>query len=288
MNIIIRPATLVDAPVCGNIIYQAFQEISRFHGFLPDFPSPAHTTNLVIESLKDKDIISLVAEMDNEIVGSNFLDKRDSLYVVGPLSVKPGFQATGIGRLLMQGILQDLSLNHSVRLMQDAFNMTSFALYSSLGFKVRENLIWVTGKTINTNESSSIEVKPLTINDINECNKLCVKVLGFSRHRELLQAANNTGAYIAMSQGKIVAYATQLIHWASNHAVAENAQAMCDLLAKASFLLDKPLSFLLPIRQTEVLNWCLVQKLKLMTPRNQMSLGPYQAVQGCYLPSVGY
>ena len=55
-------------------------------------------------------------------------------------------RAQGIGTLLMQDALQEAGKQgyQQVRLCQDSFNMRSLALYSSLGFDVKEPLAYLT------------------------------------------------------------------------------------------------------------------------------------------------
>jgi predicted N-acetyltransferase YhbS len=48
---------------------------------------------------------SLMAEVDGQVVGSNFLDERSPIVGVGPITVAPEVQDDGIGRTLMDGAL---------------------------------------------------------------------------------------------------------------------------------------------------------------------------------------
>lgn len=46
----------------------------------------------------------IVAEVDGKIVGSNFLDERNPIAGVGPVTVDPALQNDGVGRTLMQHV----------------------------------------------------------------------------------------------------------------------------------------------------------------------------------------
>ena len=66
----------------------------------------------------------VVAEVDGRIVGSNFLDERDPIVGVGPITVDPASQARGVGKQLMQAVIQRWRETGApgIRLLQDAFN----------------------------------------------------------------------------------------------------------------------------------------------------------------------
>src|SRR5262249_1455095 len=90
---------------------------------------------------------SMVAERDGRILGSNFLDERSPIAGVGPITVDPQAQDRGVGRSLMQGVLDRAASKGfaGVRLVQAAYHSRSLSLYVSLGFDVREPLANVQG-----------------------------------------------------------------------------------------------------------------------------------------------
>jgi GNAT superfamily N-acetyltransferase len=51
-------------------------------------------------------IWGVVAEIDGRIVGSNFLDERSPIGGVGQITVAPEGQNSGVGRKLMQAVLE--------------------------------------------------------------------------------------------------------------------------------------------------------------------------------------
>ena len=55
-------------------------------------------------------------------------------------------QGGGVGRRLMEAVLERANGAAGIRLLQDAFNMRSLALYASLGFEVREPVLVMTGR----------------------------------------------------------------------------------------------------------------------------------------------
>jgi predicted N-acetyltransferase YhbS len=78
----------------------------------------------------------VVAEAAGRIVGSNCLDERSMIAGVGPVTVDPGAQRVGIGRMLMQAVMDRANGRHAagMRLVQAAFHNRSLSLYTSLGF----------------------------------------------------------------------------------------------------------------------------------------------------------
>jgi GNAT superfamily N-acetyltransferase len=103
-------------------------------------------------------IWGVVAEVDGRIVGSNFLDERSPIRGVGPITVAPEGQDSGVGRKLMQAVLERGEGAPGIRLLQDAFHMRSLCLYESLGFDVKEPVALASGKPRGLPDSA-VEVR---------------------------------------------------------------------------------------------------------------------------------
>jgi hypothetical protein len=101
MNPKLRPGTREDAIACGLIDFEAFKLISSQHNFPWDFPSIEIATGVVTMMLSNPGFYSVIAEMDGRVVGSNFLDERNSIAGIGPISVDPAVQNQTVGRQLM-------------------------------------------------------------------------------------------------------------------------------------------------------------------------------------------
>src|SRR3954452_24326906 len=104
MDIKFRSGTPADAETCGTICYKAFNTISEAHGFAPDFPAPEIAIGLLKWMLAHPGFYSVMAEIDDRIVGSNFLDERNRIAGVGPITVDPAVQNRAIGRRLMHAV----------------------------------------------------------------------------------------------------------------------------------------------------------------------------------------
>lgn len=287
MNVTIRPATAPDVGPCARIIHEAFTGIAEQHRFPPDFPTLDTATQLAGMFIGHPAIYGVVAESDGAIVGSNFLDERDPIRGLGPITVDPRTQARGIGRRLMQAVLERGRDAAGVRLLQDAFNTQSIALYGSLGFDVREPILLLSGRPTTT-PPSGVEVRPLRSEDLDECGALCTKVHGFERTRELEDASKLFAPVVLVRGGRIRAYASTVTFWPLNHGVAETEDDMRALLLGAATMTAEPLAFLLPVRQADLFRWCLSQGLRVVKPMTLMTRGQYRDPAGSYFVSVLY
>ena len=283
----VRPATADHTDACARIVYEAFRGIAAQHGFPPDFPTLDDARQLCHVFLNHGSIYGVVAELDGRVVGSNFLDERDPIRGVGPITVDPDLQARGIGRQLMGAVLERGRNSAGVRLLQDSFNTRSIGLYASLGFDVREPLLLMTGRP-KAQPPRGVEVRPLQSGDLDACAELCREVHGFERRVELADALQLFKPAVAVRGGQVVAYASTVAFWPLNHGVAETEEDLRALLLGAAALTPEPLAFLLPIRQAELFRWCLAQGFRAVKPMTLMTMGAYREPTGGYFTSVLY
>lgn len=78
--------------MCGTICYEAFKAIAEQHNFPASYTSPEVAVARMVERLTHPGLYAVVAELDERIVGSNFLDERSPIAGLGPItvcSVKP-------------------------------------------------------------------------------------------------------------------------------------------------------------------------------------------------------
>jgi predicted N-acetyltransferase YhbS len=284
-DIKIRPVAPADKPSCGRILFEAFQDIADRHAFPRDFATP-EIASVVMDFLIDS-CFGVVAERDGEILGSNFLKEGDPVVAVGPISVDPQLQESGVGRRLMQAVIDRGRDATGIRLVQDAFNRTSMALYASMGFDVREPLVLLSGAPASS-PPADIEVRPLVESDIDPCSELCERVCGVMRTQELRAALGRLAAFVAIREGRVTAYATTLEFWPAAHGVAESDRDLQALLLGAASARGRPISLILPSRQAELFRFCLAEGLRILKPMTLMSMGPYQDPRGRFFPSVGY
>src|SRR5712691_4233467 len=188
MDIAIRPATDNDANACGRICYEGFQTVNERYGFPPTFPSLEVATQRVGGFIRHPSVFGVVAEAGyGRIVGFNFLSERDPIRAVGPIVVDPAAQGHGIGRQLMEAVLERARGARGVRLLQDSFNVQSLSLYAALGFDTQEILVALSGAPSSA-PPSSWEIRSLTASDMTGCEVLHQSVHGHPRTTELRDA----------------------------------------------------------------------------------------------------
>jgi GNAT superfamily N-acetyltransferase len=105
MDATLRPGRPEDANTCGANCYEAYKAIASQLNFPPDFPSPEVAVELLSMLLAHPGFYGVVAEAEGRIVGSNFLDERSTIAGLGPITVDPSVQNSGIGRRLMEALL---------------------------------------------------------------------------------------------------------------------------------------------------------------------------------------
>lgn len=279
----VRTATPADAPRCGEICYNAFSAVNGAHGFPCDFPSPEAAVGLLTMMFSSPDLYCVVAERGNQILGSNCMDERSIIYGIGPITVDPTEQNHGVGRRLMQAMIERARRRGAagIRLVQAAFHNRSLSLYSSLGFQVRESLACMQGRT-SDRTVAGCTVRPAIAADENACNALSKRVHGFDRAIELSQAIQQGTALVTERGGRITAYSTHLAFF--GHTTAETSADLQALIALAESFAGP--GILVPTRDSVIFQWCLRNGLRVVQPLTLMSTGLYNEPAGAWLPSI--
>ena len=285
MNLTLRRGTLEDAEVCGTICYEAFKAIAEAHHFTPDFPSVDVPVELLTWMLGHPGFYAVVAELGGKVVGSNFLDERNCIAGVGPITVDPSVQHKTIGRQLMEDVHHRAAQKcfPGVRLIQAGYHLRSLSLYAKLGYDVREPLACLQGPALNL-VMAGYDVRPATPGDLEACNRVCLQVHGHDRGGELLDAVRQGTASVVEHDGRITGYTTTLGIF--GHAVGESNSELQALIGAAQTFSGP--GFLLPIRNTKLFRWCLQRGFSVTQPMTLMSLGLYNEPAGAFLPSVVY
>jgi len=223
----------------------------------------------------------VVAESEGRIVGSNRLDQRSIIAGIGPITIDPKAQSSGIGRDLMRAVMLRANEKNpaGIRLVQAAFNNRS--LYTSLGFDVREPLSCMQGRTLQRS-IPGCAVRLAQTDDVAVCNGLSHRVHGFDRGVELQQAIQQGTARVVNREGCITGYATDLAF--SGHATAETNLDLEALIASVEIFGSS--GILVPSRNSTLFRWCLSNGLRVVQPMTLMSMGLYTEPSGAWLPSV--
>ncbi|HSZ33244.1 MAG TPA: GNAT family N-acetyltransferase [Puia sp.] len=285
MKLLIRPAKPEDAQTCAVICYNAFKAIAEAHHFPPDFPHTEMAVGLMNYAFSGAGIYSVVAEENGQIVGSNILWENGLIGGVGPITVDTACQNADVGRKLMEQVLlraEEIKLA-GVRLVQAAYHNRSLALYTKLGFDVREPLSVIQGAAPGI-RFPGYDVRVGNESDLKSCNELCYQIHGHERGSELSGAIRTGTFFVVEFDGKISGYTTQ-VGFLGHTIAATNTGLKALIGASANF--SGP-GFLLPSRNAEVLRWCLQNGLRIVEPMTLMSKGLYNEPAGAFLPSVLY
>jgi predicted N-acetyltransferase YhbS len=285
MAIHLRRGNSTDAAAVGEICYHAFTALAEAHNFLPDFPSPEAAAGMLSGLISHPGVFDIVAEIDGKVVGSNFLDERNPISGLGPITVDPGAQNDGAGRALMDAAMRRSQERGfaGIRLVQAGYHNRSLALYLKLGFNAQEQLACVQGPAVNKAVDGH-GVRPATVNDLPECNRLCFRVHGHDRGGELADAVTQGTALVVERSGRITGYSTSVGF--VGHTVGESNDDIKALIGAAESFIGP--GFLVPTRNGELLRWCLGEKLRITQTMTLMTIGLYNQPDGAWLPSVIY
>jgi GNAT superfamily N-acetyltransferase len=285
MDINLRAGKPEDAAATGEICYEAFKRIAESHNFPKDFPSTEAATGLTGMLLSRPDVYSVVAEIDGETVGSNFLWKDVDSAGVGPITVNPQAQNSNVGRMLMEAVIRHGEENgyKTIRLVQAAYHNRSLALYTKLGFDTVEPLSTVQGAPLDL-RIEGYKVRSMTAGDVEQADRLCYRVHGLKRTGEIAGAASRGVGMVVEHLGRITGYTTTLGFF--GHTVGETNEDVKALIGAAREFAGP--GFLLPTRNNELMRWCLENGLRIVQPLTLMSKGLYQEPRGAFLPSILY
>jgi predicted N-acetyltransferase YhbS len=285
MDIKLRAATPDDAQRCGTICYEAFKAIANQHNFPPDLPSAEVTIGLLSKLIANPRFYGVVAEIDDEIVGSNFMDERSGIAGIGPITIDPAAQDRAVGRALMHDCMRRAAERQvpGVRLVQAGYHTRSLSLYTKLGFVTREPLAVMQGSPLGV-QIPGYTVRKAIEPDLSACDRVCFKVHGIDRSAQVLDAIKEEAATVVEHDGHVTGYATVVGFF--GHAVAQTDDGLKALIGAASVFAGP--GFLLPIRNYELFRWSLDNGLRIVEPMTLMSLGIYNEPAGAFLPSVLY
>jgi predicted N-acetyltransferase YhbS len=295
-NLRLRPGSIDDANEVGKIIYEAFSEIADKHGFPREFPTVDIGINVATLFLSNPGFYSIIAEdtgrTTNKIVGSNFLDERSALVAgVGPITIDPKSQNKGVGRRLMVNVMERArSKNYpAIRLLQASYHNRSLALYTTLGFDVREPISTMQGKPIQA-VIPGRTVRVANESDLESCNAVCRAVHGHDRNGELKDSIKQGIAKVVIHDDKITGYTSGLTYF--NHSVGFTNDDIKALIASEATTTTTDSyggpGILVPTRNAELFRWCLENNLRLVHQLTLMTVGMYNEPAGSYMPSILY
>jgi predicted N-acetyltransferase YhbS len=285
MTVNLRRGEAGDAAAVGEICYRAFKAVAEAHNFPPDFPSADAAAGMLGGLIGHSRFFDMVAEVDGAVVGSNFLDERNPISGLGPITVDPELQNNGAGRALMQVMLRRSEERGfaGIRLVQAGYHNRSLGLYLKLGFEAREQLACLQGPGVGK-LMPGYALRRASTADLAACNQLCFRVHGHERGGELADAVAQGVASVVERAGRITGYATPIAYF--GHAVGETNDDLKALIGAADSFPGP--GFLVPTRNGELMRWCLGEGLRITQTMTLMSIGLYGQPNGAWLASVLY
>jgi len=287
MSLELVPAQREHVDELGRICYEAFKDISDRHGFPSDFSSAAFGRRVVGMMVRLEEVYGVAALMNGEPVGSNFLSLSDEVGGIGPISVEVPAQGQGVGRALMQDVLEYARRNNveRVRLLQDSFNLASLSLYASLGFDVVEATALMQPAPASQPDET---VRPVTDADLPAIEELSRRIYRVSRWHEVEGAMRATLSppLLRERQGHVTGY---FVLGIAGHGVAESEEDALALICQAAARTPPEFArFFCPLSLGDLYRKAMAAGHRTIKVMNLMALGPYEPPDGVWMPSVLY
>jgi GNAT superfamily N-acetyltransferase len=133
----IRPAEPRDVERAGDVNFVAFYHAALVHGMPSVVSTPAESQRYIRHLLEFDPLGGVVAEEDGTVVGIGWVHPRGPVATIGPLAVDPRAQGRGIGRQLLERLIESAGKGvPQIRLVQESYNALSLGLYLRTGFRV--------------------------------------------------------------------------------------------------------------------------------------------------------
>lgn len=307
-SITLRAMTEADVEAAAAICNKAFNAFNESVGLPPEFP-PTEVVDVPLGLFKDAvnkspDIQTFVAlNAAGEVIGSNMVDLRDGVAGIGPISVQPGTQNAGAGRMLMQAVMNAAAEAgvESVRLVQISSNSKSFSLYLSLGFDPICTIgEYVAPEGCTAGAPSGFECAPIDESTVAACDALHQRIVGVARAKEIESLAAGpmpTCVVKDAASGEVVAFTTGSYVLGLTVSASEDAlKALLVFQSKKVISIRNagaplpPVSVHVPHDRPAVARWLARNGFRLNRHATLMSYGPHPTVRadGIYLPSILY
>jgi predicted N-acetyltransferase YhbS len=291
MHIELTEATPQHAPAIGRIFFEAFKDIMDRHGLPLDIPSEEVATAIMTARIGSAECYGIVALVDGQVAAGNFYSRFDDWAGVGPMIVDPAMQGHGLGRRLMQAVIDHAAAAgyKRIRLLQDAINMTSMSLYTSLGFTVTEPIVLLQLPDSSAPAPDSA-IRPLTPADADLCGQLSAELYGLSRTRETAYFIKN-GPSIGVipvglqRDGELIGYAVPGFF---GHGVARNNDDLLTLISGGAALSAHPATrrWLCPSRNGDLFRQALARRHRAVRGLHAMAMGPWETPSGSWFCSI--
>lgn len=273
-------------PELARICFEAFKVVHERHGLLPDIATIDVATHFMEMLVTRGDFYGVVARVDGNLVGSNFISFTDPVSSVGPVTVDPSHDGRGIGRAMMNDVLARAKQKgvQQIRLLQDAFNTKSLSLYASVGFDTQAPVGLMMAKAATVSDPT---IRAASETDLSALDGLCRQIYKVSRQGELTAALKfGSPIFLREREQRITGY---LIPGFLGHGIAEKEADALALIGEAARQVPQEhASFFCPLTSGEFFRAALKAGCRLRKVVNYMTLGPFPKPEGIWMPSIGY
>lgn len=286
MAIELVPAAPEHFESLSRICHLAFDSLHEKHHVHRDVPSEEVGRLIIGGVLFRPDYAGVMAIEDGRVVGSNFLLFADEVCGVGPITVDPGVQSRGVGRLLMQWVIDEAHRRRGarphVRLYQEAINTTSLSLYTKLGFHWRDSAALMTPRPAPAADAT---IRPMTSEHLGDVGRLSARHYGFSRAQDAARLlAMQLPGFIRERDGRVVGYQLATLF---GHAAAETNEDLLALASQTARHVPAPMAVVIvPMSQTTLFESALAAGFKVAKLLNSMSLESFTMPSGPSFPSI--
>jgi GNAT superfamily N-acetyltransferase len=267
----------------ARICHLAFNTLHQRHQVAPDFPTQDAARAAMDVVLRRPDYPGVVAVEGGRILGSNFLMLADEVAGVGPITVEPGEQSRGVGRLLMQWAIDEARRRRGdrphVRLFQESVNAASLSLYTRLGFRWRDS-----AAVMFPEPRKSTRCRPLTADDLDDVERLSVETYGYSRRNDAARLLEmGIPGTKCERHGRNAAY-----HFATlfGHGAAETGHDLIEAAAHTASGVDRPVSVTIVPMSQDLFAAALDAGFRVAKTLSYMSLETYRPPKGPCTPSI--
>jgi len=197
-----RSMTGDDRLVYSQVLHRSFNEWYKKRGWPNDYfgctPEDAGIFFDVYNDLAPGCNIAFFDPGSGDLMGSCFYHPREHHVSLGIMSVNPDYFGRGIGRRLVDHIIEYTEREgfEALRLVGSAMNLDSFSLYNRSGFVPRvsynDMIISVPVSGLNIKTPGLDRVRPATLDDIPAMAKLEMEISGISRVGDYHYCIENT------------------------------------------------------------------------------------------------
>jgi ribosomal protein S18 acetylase RimI-like enzyme len=287
----VRPLKAREIPAVASIFRAAFNELYERRGYGPILPDESVGRVIAETYLAHDPDHCLVVEFGGRLAGSGFLHPRGEVAGIGPITIEPKFQARGLGRLLVSELCRraDRLAISSLRLIQDAFNENSYALYANLGFLPRRVLARASFPAHPTVGPRAIRAAGKA--DLPRIAKLEQECLGFSRRRDYDLLRRSGELFVLDGEAGLEGWLARIVRGSVavlGPVLSRTSEGMCQLVADASADLPPAteVRLLLPAECGDLLAQLAPRGLEIHSLCNYMVRGSFGGIRGCYAPTL--